>query len=67
MWTNDLKQEVARLGNPSMPEQPSGLHNALADARHVRVMWDFVTAPVAVRQPGRLIRWPPRWHWPERV
>jgi hypothetical protein len=34
MWTNDLQQEVARLGNPQLPVQPSGLHNALADARH---------------------------------
>jgi hypothetical protein len=36
MWTNDLRQEVHRLGNPAMPEQPAGLHNALADARHLR-------------------------------
>ncbi|WP_129307970.1 3'-5' exoribonuclease [Streptomyces sp. L2] len=34
MWTNDLKQEAARLGNPTLPEQPDGVHNALADARH---------------------------------
>ncbi|MGW1938986.1 3'-5' exoribonuclease domain-containing protein [Streptomyces goshikiensis] len=34
MWTNDLQQEAARLGNPQMPEQESGIHNALADARH---------------------------------
>ncbi|WP_228981426.1 3'-5' exoribonuclease [Streptomyces sp. DH12] len=34
MWTNDLRQEAERLGNPQLPEQPDGLHNALADARH---------------------------------
>jgi hypothetical protein len=34
MWTNDLKQECARLGNPRVPEQGDGEHNALADARH---------------------------------
>lgn len=34
MWTNDLRQECGRLGNPSLPEQPEGEHNALADARH---------------------------------
>lgn len=34
MWTNDLKQEAERLGNPQMPEQAEGHHNALSDARH---------------------------------
>ncbi len=34
MWTNDLKQEAARQGNPRLPEQPVGAHNALADAHH---------------------------------
>src|SRR5690606_19466653 len=34
MWTNDLKPEAARLGDPTLPEQPDGVHNALADARH---------------------------------
>lgn len=38
MWTNDLKQEHARLGSPAMPQQQSGVHNALADARHVMAM-----------------------------
>jgi hypothetical protein len=44
MWTNDLKQEHARLGSPRMPEQESGEHNALADARHVKVMAGFLDA-----------------------
>jgi hypothetical protein len=34
MLTYDLKQECDRLGNPPLPEQPSGVHNALADASH---------------------------------
>jgi hypothetical protein len=34
MWTNDLRQEAERLGNPPLPEQKAGIHNALADARH---------------------------------
>lgn len=29
MWTNDLRQELHRLGNPRYPEQKSGEHNAL--------------------------------------
>lgn len=42
MWTNDLKQECVRLGNPQMPKQESGEHNALADARHVKAMAEFL-------------------------
>lgn len=38
MWTNDLRQECKRLGNPRMPERAEGEHNALADARHNQVM-----------------------------
>lgn len=34
MWTNDLRQEAERLGNPALPEQQEGVHNALADAQH---------------------------------
>ncbi len=35
MWTNDLRQEFHRLGNPTYPRQTTGLHNALADAKHL--------------------------------
>ncbi|MEU8362340.1 3'-5' exoribonuclease [Nonomuraea sp. NPDC048882] len=42
MWTNDLKQEAARLGNPTMPKQEEGEHNALADARHNRLVHEFL-------------------------
>lgn len=44
MWTNDLKQLVHTLGNPKLPKQEGGLHNALADARWVRDMYALVTA-----------------------
>lgn len=33
MWTNDIKQEHARLGFPRIPEQLEGSHNALNDAK----------------------------------
>lgn len=42
MYTNDLKQECMRLGNPRMPEQTVGNHDALADARHNRVKAVFL-------------------------
>ena len=45
MWTNDLKQECDRLGNPRIPEQAAGEHNALADARHNRDIAMSLAAP----------------------
>lgn len=43
MWTNDLRQEYARLGEPEgLPEQVDGVHNALADARHLRVRAEWL-------------------------
>jgi hypothetical protein len=44
MYTNDIKQECDRLGNPRLPEQPEGEHNALQDARHNRVRFDYLAA-----------------------
>lgn len=40
MWTNDVQQEWHRQGDPEViPDQdPGGLHNALADARHCRAL-----------------------------
>lgn len=37
MWTNDLQQEIQRLGvdEADVPRQDEGVHNALEDARHV--------------------------------
>ena len=47
MWTNDLKQEHLRLGEPQLPGQESGIHNALADAHHIKVMAEHLA-----RTPG---------------
>lgn len=46
MFTCDLRQEAARLGltDDDMPKQASGHHNALADARHNRVIAEFLAA-----------------------
>ncbi|WP_141579646.1 3'-5' exoribonuclease [Actinomadura sp. WMMA1423] len=44
MFTRDLQQEAARLGNPPLPEQAGGFHNALADARHVKTVAESLTA-----------------------
>lgn len=38
MYTNDLRQEAHRLGNPPLPVRHAGEHNALADARHLAVI-----------------------------
>lgn len=42
MFTCDLKQECVRLGDLRVPEQKSGAHNALEDARHNRVIHDYL-------------------------
>ncbi|MFE5878995.1 3'-5' exoribonuclease domain-containing protein [Rhodococcus sp. NPDC056506] len=42
MWTNDFRQEVHRLGIGKMPAQPAGLHNALADAKHLKANFEYV-------------------------
>lgn len=46
MWTNDLRQEIARLGltDADLPQQEAGHHNALADARHNRAIAQFLDA-----------------------
>ena len=46
MWTHDIQQEAARLGlaEEGLPRQESGLHNALADARHNQVVRRFLRA-----------------------
>lgn len=46
MWTNDLRQEAHRLGNPQLPDQPDGEHNALADARHNRTRHEALAATI---------------------
>lgn len=42
MYCRDLKKLVDELGNPKLPEQDDGEHNALADARWTRDAHDAV-------------------------
>ena len=44
MFTNDLQQRLRDLGHPRVPEQESGQHNALDDARRVKTVLDYVEA-----------------------
>ena len=39
-FTMDVRQLWEHLGRPAMPVQEEGLHDALADARHVKVRWE---------------------------
>ncbi len=39
-YTLDVRQLWEHLGRPPLPRQESGLHDALADARHVKVRWE---------------------------
>ena len=45
-WTNDLRQEADRLGNPELPKQTSGVHNALADAKHLKARAEYLASLV---------------------
>ena len=38
--TLDVKQLWVSLGRPALPVQASGLHDALADARHCKARWE---------------------------
>ena len=39
-FTLDVRQLWEHLGRPPLPGQPGGLHDALADARHVKTRWE---------------------------
>jgi len=41
-YTNDLKQELVRLGNPRYPAQAKGQHHALEDARWNKLVYDYL-------------------------
>lgn len=41
-YCRDIKQECDRLGNPKLPKQGKGEHNALDDARWNRKAFDFL-------------------------
>jgi len=42
MYCRDIKQLCDSLGNPKLPEQKEGEHNALADARWNKLAWEFL-------------------------
>jgi hypothetical protein len=42
MFCLDIKQTCVSVGNPRLPEQGKGEHNALADARWNRTAWEFL-------------------------
>jgi hypothetical protein len=42
MYCRDIKQWCDRLGNPRLPEQGQGEHNALADARWNKKAYEFL-------------------------
>jgi len=42
MYCNDIQQWRRFLGNPQLPEQTKGMHNALDDARWNRAAWEFL-------------------------
>lgn len=50
MFTNDLRSLIDWVGVRELPEQSSGNHDALADARHVKVRFDHVIAATAMRE-----------------
>lgn len=41
-YCRDIKQECDRLGNPELPKQGKGEHNALADAQWNKHVYDFL-------------------------
>ncbi len=41
-YTLDIKQLHKEKGYPLMPQQPAGLHNALADAKFNKVRYDYL-------------------------
>jgi hypothetical protein len=43
MYTRDIKQLCDDLGNPKLPEQGEGEHNALYDARWNKLAYEFLT------------------------
>lgn len=48
MYCRDLKQWCDQLGNPQLPKQESTEHNALADARWNRQVYDFLAIKEAI-------------------
>lgn len=44
MYCNDIKQLAVSLGDPKLPEQGKGEHNALTDARWNKAAFEFLQA-----------------------
>lgn len=42
MWCRDIKQLCVDKGDPKLPEQGKGEHNALSDARWNKAAWEFL-------------------------
>jgi hypothetical protein len=42
MYSMDIKQWCKMLGDPNLPEQGKGEHNALADAKWNKLAWEFL-------------------------
>lgn len=42
MYCRDIKQFCDDLGNPQLPKQTEGEHNALADAQWNKLAWEFL-------------------------
>jgi hypothetical protein len=42
MWTNDIKTIALQKGNPRVPSQIDRPHHALADARHDKLIHEFL-------------------------
>ena len=43
MFCNDVQQFAHLLRNPKLPVQTDGMHNALADAKHCKAIYTFLT------------------------
>jgi hypothetical protein len=53
MWTNDVRQERLRLGDPEVSVNRMAAHNALADARHLRIVDNELSRIAAHRAQAR--------------
>lgn len=42
MFCRDVKQLAVELGNPKLPDQKTGEHDALADARWAKIAWEHL-------------------------
>jgi 3' exoribonuclease, RNase T-like len=51
MYCRDIKQWCDSLGNPKLPEQASGEHNALNDARWNKRAYEFLAEHARTRRP----------------